>query len=153
MQDWSHGHCSTSLGCGWISLRAVLCSSAAFVTLASCFSVQLRAQTTGTPPQEGIRTDRLDIPSPINQPPDANAQLRSKHRHANQYNFDAANALRQHQIADEATKLLILARDVNAQLERLGGEPLPDKLMREIEVIERFAHDVQQKMILTVGPS
>jgi hypothetical protein len=107
---------------------------------------------TSTPPA-GIRTDRVGIPSPINQPPDVNAQLRSKRRRTNQLNFDAANALRQQQITDEATKLLILTRDLNLQMERLGGDPLPERLLREIEVIERFAHDVQHKMTLTVGPS
>ena len=68
-------------------------------------------------------------------------------------NFDAANALRTQQIADETTKLLILAKDMKSQIDKLGDQPLPDKVIREAEVIEILAHDVQAKMTLTVGGS
>ncbi len=149
MKDRGHESLSTSR---WTRLTALLCPCAVFVSLIS--TIHLEAQSTfGTGAPQQLRTDRVDEPSPINQPPDANAQLRSKHRHSSQLNFDAANDLRQHQISDDVTKLLILARDLKVKVERLGGQPLPEKLMREAETIEIFARDIQQKMILTVGPS
>jgi hypothetical protein len=98
------------------------------------------------------------IPHPIiipqvNRVPDANDQMKMKDQHAKQQNFDAANARRAQEINDDATKLLILARDLNAEIAKLGDKPLPNKLLREAEVIELLAHDVQNKMTLTVGPS
>jgi hypothetical protein len=98
------------------------------------------------------------VPHPIiipqaNRVPDANDQMRMSEQHAKQKNFDAANAKRAQDINDDATKLLILARDLNAEIDKLGDKPLPSKLLREAEVIEILAHDVQNKMTLTVGPS
>jgi hypothetical protein len=126
----------------------------AIVVLASS-SVALVAQNLGAgapPPSAGLRTDRADLPTPLNELPDPNAQMRLRQKRANQQNFDAANALRQHQIDDESTKLLILARDLKIQMEKLGARPLTPRLMREVELIEIFARDVQQKMVLTAGP-
>jgi len=68
-------------------------------------------------------------------------------------NFDAINALRTHQIQDESNKLLILAKDLKTQMDLLGDKPLPDRLVREAQVIELLAHDVHTKMTLTVGGS
>ena len=98
------------------------------------------------------------VPHPIiipqaNRIPDANDQMQMSEQRAKQKNFDAANAQRAQAINDDATKLLILARDLNAEIDKLGDKPLPDKLLREAEVIELLAHDVQNKMTLTVGPS
>jgi len=71
--------------------------------------------------------------------------------HQKRQNFDAANALREKQINDETAKLLILAKDLKSQMDKLGDRPLPDRLLREAEVIELLAHDVQTKMTLTVS--
>jgi hypothetical protein len=106
----------------------------------------------GSPPQAGLRTDRIDLPSPINQPPDPNAQMRLRRKHADQLKIDAANTLRRQQISDETMKLLILARDLRSKLEHLGSGMPSEKLIREVEFIETFAHDVQEKMVLTPGP-
>ncbi|MGA7106738.1 MAG: hypothetical protein WBV28_05155 [Terracidiphilus sp.] len=104
-----------------------------------------------TTPSGVIRTDKADLQSPVNQPPDAIAQLRARVHRAKQRNFDAANELRIRQIADETGKLLILARDLQLQMEKFDGKPLPALLIREAEVIELLAHDVQSKMTLTIG--
>jgi hypothetical protein len=98
------------------------------------------------------------VPHPIiipeaNRIPDKNDQMKMSEQRAKQKNFDAANAKRAQDINDDATKLLILARDLNAEIDKLGDKPLPNKLLREAEVIELLAHDVQNKMTLTVGPS
>lgn len=98
------------------------------------------------------------IPHPIllpqaNHLPDVNDQMKLNELHSKQKNFDAANAKRAQEINDDATKLLILARDLNAEIDKLGDKPLPAKLLREAEVIELLAHDVQNKMTLTVGAS
>jgi hypothetical protein len=85
-----------------------------------------------------------------NRPPDANEQMKMRETKQKKVNFDAANALREEQINDETAKLLILAKDLKAQMDKLGEAPLPARLVREAEVIELLAHDVQTKMTLTV---
>lgn len=88
-----------------------------------------------------------------NRPPDANAQMEMREKNSKKQDFDAINAVRIKQIDDDATKLLILTRDLNAKMSKLGKEPMPPNLVREAEVIEILAHDVQTKMMLTVGAS
>lgn len=98
-----------------------------------------------------LRMDKADLPTAVNQPPDINARLRMRVRQARRPNFDAANRLRIRQISDETTRLLILAKDLQAQIQKLGERPLTVLLIRETEVIEILAHDVQFRMLLSVG--
>jgi hypothetical protein len=86
-----------------------------------------------------------------NHLPDANDKMLMNQAHQKKQNFDVANALREKQINDESVKLLILAKDLKAQMDKLGDNPVPNKLLREAEVIELLAHDVQTKMTLTVS--
>ncbi len=67
--------------------------------------------------------------------------------------FDAANAERKRQLDDESAKLLILARDLKLQMDNIGTDPLPARVLREAEVIEILARDVKEKMKMTVGGS
>jgi len=88
-----------------------------------------------------------------NRLPDANDQIKLNEARQKKDNFEAANALRQQQIDDETVKLLILAKDLKAQMDLLGDKPPTERLLREAEVIELLAHDVQAKMTLTVKGS
>ena len=134
-------HCLTHAGFFWLSSGCI-----ALVLLGARSTFGQNDSTAK------LRTDLTDLPTPINQPPDPVSQTRHRQNQIARQNFDAANALRQRQIADETVKLLILARDLKLQIDKLGNDPLPDKLMREVEVIEAFARDVHKKMTLTVGP-
>ena len=97
---------------------------------------------------------KITLLSPeANRPPDANEQMQMRQKNAKKQDFDTVNALRIKQINDDATKLLILTRDLNEKMSKLGKEPMPPNLVREAEVIEMLAHDVEQKMTLTVGAS
>jgi hypothetical protein len=108
-------------------------------------------QNASTPPGGALRIDKADMPTAINQLPDKNEQMRSHDRAAMRKNFDAANTLRIQQIAGETEKLLRLAQDLKAQMEKTEEKPLPAILLREAEIIELLAHDVQEKMAKTVG--
>lgn len=108
----------------------------------------LKAQAVSTP----ARPTTLLLPE-ANHLPDVNDRMKLNEANQKKQNFDAANALRQKQIDDEATKLLILANDLRRQMEKLGDKPLPSKLVREAEVIELLAHDVQTKMTMTISGS
>ncbi len=86
-----------------------------------------------------------------NRPPDANDRMVMQQEHQKAEDFERVNAARLRQINDESNKLLILARDLKAKVDLAGTKPLPPELIKEAEVIELLAHDVQQKMKVTVG--
>ena len=88
-----------------------------------------------------------------NHPPDANDQMLMQEHQVKKQQFEAVNAERKRQLDTESANLLILAKDLNAQMQALGGKPLPPRMVREAEVIELLAHDVQAKMKLTAGGS
>jgi hypothetical protein len=92
-----------------------------------------------------------NLPPEANRLPDANDQMRMNQQQVTRKNFDAMNAMREQQISDDTVKLLILAKDLKSQMDKLGDNPLPGRLVREAEVIELLARDVQKKMTLTVG--
>lgn len=74
-----------------------------------------------------------------------------REKNARKLNFDAANAERKRLLDDEASKLLILAKDLKAKTDKLGTEPLPPMVEKEAAMIEFLAKDLKQKMKLTVG--
>lgn len=136
---------------GQDTVLGYVCSSFACIAL-SCVFAHLSFSQSGGSTGGALRIDRSVQPTPINQPPDVVTQTRQRKSQAARQNFDAANALRQREIAEETMKVLILARDLKRQIDKLGNDPLPEELIREVEVIEVFARDVQKKMTLAVGP-
>lgn len=130
--------------CGSIVLTAI-CATLAFVGIGSA-----AAQSSELPPA-GLRTDRLDRPDALSAPPDANAQMLSRRRKMRLQDFDRVNAARRQQIDDASGKLLFLAVDLRSRLVQSRNEPVPSIVIREVEIIERLAREVQQKMALTVG--
>ena len=82
-----------------------------------------------------------------------NDQLKLHEQNSKKQDFDAANAERKRQLDDESAKLLILARDLKMQMDKIGTDPLPARVLREAEVIEILARDVKEKMKMTVGGS
>lgn len=119
------------------------------VALLSCRAVAAQSDNTAAPSQPPHPTSI--IRPEANRPPDKNEQMRMQQKKLVRRNFDAVNALRAKQIADESAKLLILANDLRAQIENLGKGAMTKRMMREAEVIELLAHDVQTKMTMTVG--
>lgn len=118
--------------------------------LASAATIAGNGQNTPSMPSR----PKITLLSPeANRPPDANAQMEMHEKNSKKANFDVINAARIKQIDDDATKLLILTRDLNEKVAKLGKEPMPPNLVKEAEVIEILARDVQTKMTLTVGGS
>lgn len=133
-----------------------LLHGAMFLTIAMfgmVFAGQVYAQGAGgqsvsTPP----KPEGYILPA-ANRPPDANDRLLMSDRRTRSQNFDKANAERMLKIADETSKLLILTEDLKARMDKIGRGPYPPEVAREMQVIETLAHDVQEKMKLTVGGS
>jgi hypothetical protein len=86
-----------------------------------------------------------------NHLPDVNDQMVMKEQNKKKKDYSAANAERKRQMDDESAKLLILAKDLKTQTDNLDGKPLPPRAVREAEVIELLAHDLKEKMKMTIG--
>ena len=86
-----------------------------------------------------------------NRPPDANAQMAMREQNAKKANFDAANLERKRQIADDSAKLLKLASDLKSEVDKTSKDTLSLGVIRKAEEIEKLAHNVKEKMKLTMG--
>jgi hypothetical protein len=104
----------------------------------------------GQEPQTAGPEKPYIIPS-ANPMPDKNAQMQMHEQKANQQNFDAANTERKRQLNDDSTKLLTLAISLKAEVDKTNKDTLSLNVIRKADEIERLAHDVKEKMKLTVG--
>lgn len=94
------------------------------------------------------RPDKVGLPTPINQPPDANARMEEHEHPAPDTDFKGANEERRKQIVDDSSRLLKLAAELKAEVERTGKDMLSLDVIRKADDIERLAHGVKQKMKL-----
>lgn len=110
-----------------------------------------QSPNTPLPPGGALRQDRADIAGSINWTPDANDQMRMSEQQAKQRNFAAANAERKRQIADDSARLLKLATDLKAEVDKTTKDTLSLNVIRKADEMERLAHSVKEKMKLAVG--
>lgn len=97
--------------------------------------------------------DRPYLLPAANRLPDANDQLLMRERQTKDKNFEAANAERKKQIADDSAKLLTLAIALKEEVDKTDKDTLSLSVIRKAQEIENLAHGVREKMKLTVGPS
>jgi hypothetical protein len=131
------------------SIRGSLYRAAWFlgVALVSVFAASGQQQ------QPPLRPPHPILLPQANNLPDANGVMVMNEQNGKKQNFDAANAARKRQMDDESNQLLILAKDLSSRMEKIGDGPLPPSLVREAEIIELLAHDLKEKMKMTVGGS
>lgn len=144
---WSQGRRDGRGGFGPMKVqwgRAAACL-AIFATLSGS------AQNPLTP-GGALRTDKADLATPINQPPDANGQMLMRDLQSKRKNYVAANAERKKQIADDSARLLKLAADLKSEVDKTTKDTLSLNVIRKAEEIEKLARNVKEKMKLTVGP-
>jgi hypothetical protein len=128
----------------WLSCACI------FLIAASTANTQNTSQTPLTNPPP--RPTGILLPE-VNRPPDANDQMEMREQQAKKQNFAAANAERRKQIADDTAKLLKLADDLKAEVDKTSKDTLSLNIIRKADEIERLAHNVKEKMKLTVGGS
>ena len=123
--------------------------------LACCATMAAFAGIAHPGPQSAPGMPVRDVmPSPQpNRLPDANDQMRMRDQQAKEQNFAAANAERKRQIAEDSAKLLKLATDLKAEVDKTSKDTLSLNVIRKADEIEKLAHNVKEKMKLTVGPS
>jgi len=93
---------------------------------------------------------------PDNQPqvlPDVNKQMEMRNEQVKKQNFEAVNTQRKKIIADESALLLKLATDLKTEVDKTTKDELSINVIRKAELVEKLAHDMKEKMKLTVGPN
>jgi hypothetical protein len=99
-----------------------------------------------------VRDPGFRYPPSVTRIPDANAQNQINGQDAKDKDFEAANAERKKQIANDSAKLLKLATDLKSEVDKTSKDTLSLNVIRKADEIEKLAHDVKEKMKLTVGP-
>jgi hypothetical protein len=94
-----------------------------------------------------------NLPEFLNRLPDANDQARMRQQQSVEQNFEAANAYRKKQIAEDSAKLLKLAAELKTEVDKTNKDTLSLSVIRKADAIEKLARDVKEKMKLTVGPN
>jgi len=97
-------------------------------------------------------SSEMPNPQPSRQP-DAVQQTGTSEQQARQQNLEAANAERKKQIADDSAKLLKLATELKAEVDKTTKDELSLSVIRKAGEIEKLAHNVKEKMKLTAGGS
>jgi hypothetical protein len=88
-----------------------------------------------------------------NRPLDANQQMELREQQSKKQDFAAANAERKKQISDDTARLLKLAADLKSEVDKTTKDTLSLGVIRKADEIEKLAHNVKEKMKLTVGAS
>ena len=91
-----------------------------------------------------------NVPEFLNRLPDQNDVSRMRQEQTRELNFATANALRQKQVAEDSAKLLNLATDLKAELDKSGNGTLSASALRKANAIEKLARNIKQRMTLTV---
>lgn len=108
-------------------------------------AAQLGAQSPPGNPNKSI------ILPEANRSPDANDLMRMREQQAKQQNYEAANVERKKQLAEDSARLLKLATDLKAEVDKTTKDMLSLAVIRKADEIERLAHNMKEKMKLTVG--
>jgi hypothetical protein len=93
------------------------------------------------------------FPPELNRIPDKNQMEDMNSEKARKQSFEVANAERKKQIGDESAKLLKLATELKAEVDKTSKDTLSIGIIRKAGEIEKLAHDVKEKMKLTMGAS
>lgn len=133
---------SLALRCNRRQSAACRACAAGFLLVLLCHAETSRAQN-------NEQNRPLVIPRLANEPPDANAIMKMHQARSNVLAYEAANAERKRQLAQEAEILLRLATEVKQEVDRRDAATLP-YTSRKTELIERLAKDMQEKMKLTI---
>ncbi|MGA7242207.1 MAG: hypothetical protein WBX19_03440 [Terracidiphilus sp.] len=93
------------------------------------------------------------LPPELNRIPDGNQANDINKQQAKSKSFEAANAERKKQLNDDSAKLLKLATDLKAEVDKTNQDTLSVGVIHRADEIEKLAHEIKEKMKLTVGAS
>ncbi len=98
-----------------------------------------------------LQSSSPHLPPELNRIPDANRINHINESQPQQAHFEAVNAERKKQMAEDASKLLELAADLKSELDTTNKDTLSLNVIRKADEIEKLAHTVKQKMKLAAG--
>ncbi|HKF46995.1 MAG TPA: hypothetical protein VKB38_06515 [Terracidiphilus sp.] len=127
---------------------AVLVGCCVFIALA-----QQQSQQSGSASSLPAHPEKPYLLPEANRLPDANDRMQMNDQQRKNASFEAANKERQRQIADDAARLLELATQLKAEVDKTDKDTLSLNVIRKAETIEKLAKGVKEKMKLTVGAS
>lgn len=111
-------------------------------------SIVVRSVQQGPPPQY---IEKSYPPSAANRLPDKNTQQQLRADSTRKKSFDAANVLRKRQIDNDSVALLNLTTELKSTIDRSDNDTPSADVIRKIELIEKLAHDIKEKMKLTMN--
>jgi hypothetical protein len=91
------------------------------------------------------------FPPAINPQPDASHPVPNE-QEAKAVSLETATADRKRQLGEQSAALLKLAMDLKIEVDTTSKDTLSINVIRKADEIERLAHEVKQRMKLTVGP-
>lgn len=105
------------------------------------------------PQTQAPSMDKPYLMPEANRPPDKNTQMLMHEQQQKKQNYEAANLERKKQIADDAARLLQLATELKAEVDKTNKDTLSLNVIKKADTIERLAKGVKEKMKLTIGGS
>jgi hypothetical protein len=101
-------------------------------------------------PSAAVNRDLPWLPPDAIRLPDKNAQIEMQQQKSKNQSYEIANEARKKQIADDAARLVQLATELKAEVDKTDKETLSLNVIRKADTIEKLAHGVKEKMKLTV---
>ena len=101
--------------------------------------------------QDQHAQNRPLIDPPENRKPDAGDQLAMREQQPRQSGVDATSTDRKRQISDDSARLLKLAGDLKAEVDKSNKDMLSLGVIRKADEIEKLARSVKEKMKLTIS--
>lgn len=123
------------------------------IALLAAFVLLTSSAQPGQQQPPSLNPDKPYLVPEANRLPDVNDQMRMREQQSKKQSFEAANAERKKQLTDDSAKLLTLAMSLKAEVDKTNKDTLSLNVIRKADEIERLAHNVKEKMKLTVGGS
>jgi hypothetical protein len=95
--------------------------------------------------------DRLIVQAGAPRPFDTSQQLQTEDQQQTKTSPEAANAERKKQLSDDSARLLKLANELKAEVDKTDKDTLSIAVIRKADEIEQLAHKVKEKIRLTTG--
>jgi len=101
--------------------------------------------------QASPNPDRPYLRPEANRLPNVNDQMLMRERTVAKQKFDAINLVRKKQIEEDSKNLVTLAIALKAEVDNSTTSTVSANSIRKAEGIEKLAHNVKEKMQLTMG--
>ena|SRR5215471_511472 len=92
-----------------------------------------------------------NVPDFLNRLPDENDQARMRQENQSQPNYASINAMRRKEVSEDTDKLVKLANDLKAEVDKADRDTLSVGAVKKAEQIEKLAKSLKNKMTVTIN--